>query len=53
MDLYAGDLLTDFYDDWIESLREQYRALYLDTLLQLTQQLRAQSEYERAIEFAQ
>jgi predicted ATPase/DNA-binding SARP family transcriptional activator len=50
--LYRGDLLSDFYDDWILTEREHYRALYLNTLLQLVQELRAQSEYDRAIEYA-
>ena len=51
--LYRGDLLSDFYDDWITSEREQYRDLYIDALLRLTQDLRAHSEYDRAIEYAQ
>jgi predicted ATPase/DNA-binding SARP family transcriptional activator len=51
--LYRGDLLADFYDDWILSEREQYRLLHLETLLRLTQTARAQSEYPRAIEYAQ
>lgn len=51
--LYRGDLLTDFYDDWILPLREHYRALYLDALLKLTQEYRTQSEYAHAIEIAQ
>ncbi len=53
VDLYCGDLLADFYDDWILSEREHYRNLYLGALLRLTQELRSQSEYERAIELAQ
>ena len=51
--LYRGDLLADFYDDWISSEREQYRLLHQDVLLRLTQIARAQSEYARAIEYAQ
>ena len=51
--LYQGDLLLDFYDDWILAEREYLRNLYLEALLGLTQQLRAASEYERAIESAQ
>ncbi len=53
VDLYRGDLLADFYDDWILSEREHYRNLYLGALLRLTQELRSQSEYESAIELAQ
>lgn len=51
--LYRGELLADFYDDWIVPKRDEYRDLYLDALLRLTQQFRAQSEYGKAIEFAQ
>jgi DNA-binding SARP family transcriptional activator len=51
--LYEGELLADFYDDWIVPERERLRALYLKTLARLIQHYRAQSEYERAIEFAQ
>lgn len=51
--LYQGDLLTDFYDDWILQERERLRLLYIATLLRLAQQARSHSEYARAIEFAQ
>ena len=50
---YRGDLLTDFYDDWIAPERERLRTLYLDALLRLAQTARSQSQYARAIEFAQ
>jgi predicted ATPase/DNA-binding SARP family transcriptional activator len=53
VELYQGDLLTDFYDDWILQERERLRLLYIDTLLRLAQQARSHSEYARAIEFAQ
>lgn len=53
LDLYAGDLLEGFYDDWVLAAREKLRRLFLNTLLEYTQQLRAQSEYARAIEFAE
>lgn len=51
-ELYQDNLLADFYEDWIFPLREHYRSLFLDALLQMAQQMRARSEYERAIEFA-
>ncbi|MBI5033753.1 MAG: tetratricopeptide repeat protein [Chloroflexi bacterium] len=51
--LYTGDLLPDFYDDWILQERERLCALYIHALLQLTQDARTRSEYTRAIEWAQ
>jgi predicted ATPase/DNA-binding SARP family transcriptional activator len=51
--LYRGDLLADFYDEWILSERERIRDQYLEALLQLTQTHRAAGEYRRATEFAQ
>jgi len=51
--LYRGDLLPDFYDDWLTPLRDEYRDLYIHALLQLVQQHRAQGEYAQAIEWAQ
>lgn len=53
LDLYAGDLLVDFYEDWVSIERESLRSLYLKALLELTQQMRSQSEYGRAIECAE
>lgn len=51
--LYRGDLLADFYDEWIFPLREHFRARVVETLLALTHGYRAQSEYARAVETAQ
>ena len=50
--LYQNDLLADFYDEWIFPLREHYRSLFIKTLLQIAQQMRSQSEYEKAIDHA-
>ncbi len=51
--LYRGDLLADFYDEWILPLREHVRARVVSSLLALAQGYRAQSEYARAMEAAQ
>jgi non-specific serine/threonine protein kinase len=53
IELYHNELLSGFYDDWIALEREEYKNLYIDALLRMAQQFRAQSEYARAIEFAQ
>ncbi|MEJ2759933.1 MAG: BTAD domain-containing putative transcriptional regulator, partial [Anaerolineales bacterium] len=50
--LYQGDLLADFYEDWIFPFRDQTRSLMIDSLLLMAQQMRAQSEYARAIDYA-
>lgn len=52
LDLYRGDLLTDFYEDWIAPQREAYRTLWIDTLLRLIQRLRTRGEYAQAITMA-
>ncbi len=53
VELYQGDLLSDFYDDWIMPERENFHARYIDALLLLIQRLRARSEYDSAIAYAQ
>jgi non-specific serine/threonine protein kinase len=52
LNLYQGDLLSDYYDDWISPLRDQYHRLYIDTLLREVDRLRALSEYKTAITYA-
>lgn len=51
--LWQGDLLADFYDEWITSEREHYQTRLLNLFLQVTQSLRARSEYGQAIKVAQ
>jgi predicted ATPase/DNA-binding SARP family transcriptional activator len=50
---YRGDLLPDFYDDWIIHERERLRAIYIDVLLHLAQHHREKSEYVCAVSIAQ
>lgn len=53
VELYQGELLAEFYDDWILRERERLRALYLDALLRLVQTHRAKGDYAEAIVLAQ
>ncbi len=53
LDLYRGDLLGEFYEDWIAPLREHYRSVYLERRLALAQEYRTRSEYGQAIDQAQ
>ena len=50
---YRGDLLPDFYDDWIQPERERLRTFHFAALLRLAQDARSSSQYIHAIEFAQ
>ena len=50
--LCQGPLLADFYDEWLELPRQQYRTLYLTFLLQLARLWREQGESARALDFA-
>ncbi|HEY6043031.1 MAG TPA: BTAD domain-containing putative transcriptional regulator [Anaerolineae bacterium] len=51
--LYRGELLTGYYHEWILPLRERLRGLQIETLLRITQYERSQSEFVRALEFAE
>jgi DNA-binding SARP family transcriptional activator len=53
LDLYHGDLLADYDDEWILPEREHYRGLYHTLLLQLAQEARSRSQYAQAIAHAQ
>lgn len=52
VDLYAGDLLEDSYDDWIVAERERLRALYLKRLGDLVEGARSARDYESALGYA-
>lgn len=49
VELYAGDLLEDQYDDWIFYPREHFRNLYIADLQQLIQRFWSQQDYPNAI----
>jgi predicted ATPase/DNA-binding SARP family transcriptional activator len=51
--LYPNDLMIDCYDDWLLPLREHYRKIYIDVMLRSVELLRARSEYNLAINYAQ
>src|SRR5215213_9822433 len=51
--VYRGELLPAFYDEWILEEREHYRSLFINALLQSAQSLRTNGEYIRAIEISQ
>lgn len=53
IDLYRGDLLQDFYDEWVLEEREHYRQSFINALNHFTQSLKTQGEYLRAIAIAQ
>ncbi len=53
IDLYAGDLLPDIYDDWALRARERLRNLYTQALEQLAQLLEEDRRYPAAIECCQ
>ncbi|MBE9029014.1 AAA family ATPase [filamentous cyanobacterium LEGE 11480] len=53
INLYRGDLLPNFDDDWVFPERERLRQLYSRSLEQLTSLLEAQQEYPLALTHAQ
>lgn len=50
IDLYRGELLPGFYEDWILSQREELHQSFLGALTQLTKLLEDERRYEEAIE---
>jgi DNA-binding SARP family transcriptional activator/energy-coupling factor transporter ATP-binding protein EcfA2 len=49
VELYAGDLLEDVYDDWVLAERERLRTRYLGVLGELLERYRAERAYPAAI----
>jgi predicted ATPase/DNA-binding SARP family transcriptional activator len=52
LDLYQGDLLPGFYEDWILTERDRLRDLYLSTLRKVVKGYAEIREYECAIEYS-
>lgn len=52
-ELFMGDLLPDFYDEWVLPLREKNHELNINVMFRAIEQLRAKSEYELATNYAQ
>jgi DNA-binding SARP family transcriptional activator len=53
LDLYQGDLLPGFHEDWILTERDRLREAHLSTLRGLVKLHSASGRYDRAIECAQ
>lgn len=51
-DLYAGDVLEGYYEDWSESLREEYRNKFIKNSEMLLEYLASQNRNEETIEYA-
>ncbi|MBC5805958.1 MAG: hypothetical protein DLM53_07520 [Candidatus Eremiobacter antarcticus] len=52
VEVYAGDLLEDSYDDWVVSYRERLRALYFTDLSALISSHRAARRFSSALLYA-
>ena len=52
VEIYQGDLLPGFYEDWVLSERERQADAYLGALRQLTRLLAQARDFHRALEYA-
>ena len=53
LELYKGELLENYYDDWALRERERLRAIYLKSLTYLMHYYRFQKSYEKASAYGQ
>lgn len=53
IDLYAGDLLENLYDEWLFAERDRLRNIYLASLSELLLESRGRRDFNRAIGYAQ
>ena len=51
--LYAGDLLSGFFDEWALAVRRRFADAYVHTLKRLVRLLAEERDYPAAIEYAQ
>ena len=49
IELYTGDLLEGFYDDWALRERERLRLLYMKSLVHLMRGYKEHNEYEKSL----
>lgn len=52
VELYRGDFLAGFYDDWVVVDQEHYRQRYLIALSRLVDVTKANGDYEEALAYA-
>jgi len=52
VDLYRGDFMAGFYEDWVMPVQDQLRELHLSTLTQLVQLTKSEGDHQQALAFA-
>lgn len=53
LNLYSGELLNGFYEDWVVQERERFQALYLDGLTRLMHYYGCLREFDKTIAYGQ